>query len=161
MEKYVVFNPTNNVVSFQLKPSYSDEDLADLAKHKVRKLVRGNITPIAVQPHTSVDLVALSGMSVETIRGNSELHLLVRRGALQIMETTIVENIPVEETQEEVVEDPKEAEIVEEEVKEEVQLPEIPKEVVNEEVKPVLPSVPPLPQMPSIPAKKGAKKKTS
>ena len=159
MEKYVVFNPTNSVISFQLKPSYSDDELAGISKHKVRRLVRGNAIPIAVKPHTSVDLVALSNMSVDVIRNNSELHTLVRQGVLQVMETTIVQEIPDE------VEAPKDVlldeevfkEEAKEEIKEEVKLPDPPPEV-----KPEIPLVPPVPKMPSIPKqepKKGAKKK--
>lgn len=141
MEKFIVHNPTHSVISFQLKPSFSDEQLGDLAKHKVRRLVRGGAIPVAIQPHHSLDLVEFSGMCIADLQMNSELHLMLRKGVLQILETTTVETIPdEEEPEEEVVEE-------KEEPKEEVVEEEPPKK--EEPELPTMPSAPPpMPEMP-------------
>lgn len=136
MEKFIVHNPTNAVVSFTLKPTFKDEDFEGISKHKVRRAVRGAFLPVAIQPHHSLDLVEFSGMSVEDLKANSELHLILRKGALQVLEATIVETVPDEE-------EAPEEEAVEEEVKEE--------EAPEEEEKPEVPEMPSVPPMPSVP----------
>ena len=97
MEKFVVFNPNSAVVSFQLRPLVDLEKLVGMARHKVRRLVRGGFLPVLIKAHTSLDLVEYSGMSVEALKGNIELHRLIRKGALQLMETTLVEEVSDEE----------------------------------------------------------------
>ena len=137
MEKYIVHNPTNAVVSFTLKPNFQPGEFEGVSKHKVRRAVRGAFLPVVIKPHHSLDLVEYAGMPVEDLKANSELHTLLRKGALQLLEATVVETIPDEE-------EAPEEEAVEEEVKEE----EAPKE---EEEKPEAPEMPSVPPMPSVP----------
>ncbi|MHC4648823.1 MAG: hypothetical protein ACYTBJ_25480, partial [Planctomycetota bacterium] len=111
-----------------LKPLIDLDELEGMARHKVRRIVRGGFLPVIVKPHTSLDLVEFSGMSVEALKGNVELHRHIRNGVLQVMETTLVIEVPDEEI-----------EILEDEIEE---VKEEPKKEEPEKALPKFPSVP-------------------
>lgn len=139
MEKYIVFNPTSSVISFQLKPNIDLGSLEGVARHKVRRIVRGGFLPVVVQPHTSLDLVEYSGMTLKELKSNSELHILLRKGVLQVIETKLTVEVPDEE----IVEEPKKDLKLEKRPTEgvpteepEVKLPSPPKEEVKIDISP-------------------------
>ena len=150
MEKLVVFNPTNSVVSFQLKPQHDLGALSAMAQHKARKVVRSAFIPVSVQPKTSLDLVAYSGISVKDIKVNTEFYKMIRAGVLQIIETTVVEEVAEVEVEVEVEEEiTVEDSVTEDFVTEDFVTEEEPTVEELPEVKESIPPPPP-PSMPSV-----------
>jgi len=85
-DKLVVFNTTQGNVSLTLRPSFIGENLGILAQNKARRIVRSSICSVIVKCRQSVDLCALTRMSAEEIKGNTDYHLMIRTGKLQVME---------------------------------------------------------------------------
>jgi hypothetical protein len=74
-DRYKVFNDGKGPVTFVIYKPYTIEE--GTPKHKRRKLMRENVQHVSIPKQSSVDLVALTGLSVKDLKSQPELNKLL------------------------------------------------------------------------------------
>ncbi len=103
-EKLIVFNTTNTNISLVIFPSMYNIDVSGLAQHHSRRRIRASKINVSVPRAQSVDLVAVTNISIEEIKNSPDLNVRLRSGALRILEETHV--IDLDDDDIEIIEDP-------------------------------------------------------
>ena len=96
MESFKVFNPHNLNVSFNVAPSHDFDAFEGMAKHKVRRIIRGSVMPICVRAKQSLDLVEETKLTVEELKANSELNSMLRMGSLVHLKDEVEEPVKID-----------------------------------------------------------------
>lgn len=89
-EKLTVFNQGPGTASFRIYPDNTSAS-KELSQAHSRKFFRAGIVPIAIPRSQSMDLVAVTGMPVKDLLNNPELHLMIQKGVLRIIEKILNE----------------------------------------------------------------------
>jgi hypothetical protein len=87
-KSYRVMNVTRGNISFMVHPFQSAETFRDLSQHHARKRVRSSTVSVNIPHGQSVDLIAVTGLSMEDLLHNADLNKLIHEsGYLRVLES--------------------------------------------------------------------------
>jgi hypothetical protein len=85
MESLVVFNLTNQNVTFTLEQLYTEDDLLEKNYYHRRRIMRKRV-PVTLKPAHSLDLVQFSGLTIKDIKSSTDyLHVVNYPNRIKVM----------------------------------------------------------------------------